>query len=47
MPDNDNGYLPLVAGAELVRLSGELAQADPLLLLGTLPPAPEPDPEEE
>lgn len=42
-----NGYLPLVAGAELLKRSPDLTAADPVLLLGTLPAEPEPEPEEE
>lgn len=44
---SDTGYLPLVAGTELVRRSPDLTQYEPDLLLGTLPPEPEPEPEEE
>lgn len=47
MPNDPEGYLPLVAGVELVRRSGELTKFDPTLLLGTLPPEPEPEPDPE
>lgn len=44
---SETGYLPLVAGTELVRRSQDLTQYDPDLLLGTLPPPPDPEPEED